>query len=616
MFGSISGTLSHFKRLLIFYLCVSSTMGYSQNIEELLAMKSDSIPFLKRMLSGSPFSISGNYGFSLRSYSTDGDMVRQTPLSSTLYANATAQLYSITIPVSFILNNLDNFNHPFHKEYFQGILSNQRNRLSRIGISPYYKFIKVHAGHRYMNFSNYTLSNHNFLGGGVELTPGKFRFAAMAGRLAKAEPIDLALDRPNLPVYRRIGWGFKAGYGTNSDYIDFILFNAKDDRNSLDQQILPDAIFQPEENLVMSLKGQKALSKNLQVDFEVARSGHSRNLSDERISHAGGLSLDYDNPLFRRRTSTSYGNAASANLAYRLGKIQLGAGYQRIDPQFKTFGAYFFNDDLENYTFQLSGYGIKNFSFSGSAGLQRNNLDGSREASYRRFISALNANYQLKTWIFGLNYSNFNSTINYVLSEDLDSLKVIIVTSDVSMNISKSLTATNGTMHNFNLRGGIQKVNQNLETPTGNPATNMYYANLGYNLRLKSDLQCNVNLDYNQNSLSGIRQDRYGIGGRIGKSLFKNKLDLAIGSQIYKGSSPQDIRSSMQTNHSFKANWKISKLHALQLQLNSIQNKRITVNTTDRFSEFIASVGFNGRFEYKPFVKKIANQQTDGPDEK
>lgn len=37
-------------------------------------------------------------------------------------------------------------------------------------------------------------------------------------------------------------------------------------------------------------------------------------------------------------------------------------------------------------------------------------------------------------------------------------------------------------MHNFNLRGGLQKVNQNLETPAGNPATNMYYANLGYNL--------------------------------------------------------------------------------------------------------------------------------------
>ena len=171
--------------ILIFCLVFWNTNGHSQNIEDLLNRKKDSTSFIKNMLSGDPFSVTGNYGLSLRSYNTDGEMVRQTPLSSTLYANATAKLYSITIPVSFILNNLDNFSHPFHKEYFQGMLSNQRNRLSRLGISPYYKWIKVHAGHRYMNFSNYTLSNHNFLGAGIELTPGKLRFAAMAAQITR-----------------------------------------------------------------------------------------------------------------------------------------------------------------------------------------------------------------------------------------------------------------------------------------------------------------------------------------------------------------------------------------------------------------------------------------------
>ena len=255
MFGSISNNFLILKRIFVICLCLYGNFVHGQNIEDLLNRKKDSTSFIKNMFSGEPFSVTGNYGLSLRSYNTDGEMVRQTPLSSTLYANATAKLYSITIPVSFILNNLDNFSHPFHKEYFQGMLSNQRNRLSRIGISPYYKWIKVHAGHRYMNFSNYTLSNHNFLGAGIELTPGKLRFSAMAGRLAKAEPIDLALDRPNLPVYRRVGWGFKAGYGTNSDFIDFIFFRAKDDANSLQDQVITEGILQPEENLVMEIKG-------------------------------------------------------------------------------------------------------------------------------------------------------------------------------------------------------------------------------------------------------------------------------------------------------------------------------------------------------------------------
>ena len=59
-----------------------------------------------------------------------------------------------------------------------------------------------------MSFSPYTLSGHEFLGGGVELTPDKipFKFSAMYGRLQKAtEPDTLSGD----PSYKRMGGGFK-----------------------------------------------------------------------------------------------------------------------------------------------------------------------------------------------------------------------------------------------------------------------------------------------------------------------------------------------------------------------------------------------------------------------
>lgn len=584
------------------FLCVA-VISYGQNVEDIFSKKNDSTRLLKQIFRGDPFSVTGNFGLTFRSYSTDGPNDRQTPLSSTIFGNATAQIYSITIPVNFIINNLNEFQHPFHKDYFKGMLTNQRNRLSRLGISPYYKWIKVHAGHRYMNFSNYTLSNHNFFGAGIELNPGKFRFAAMSGRLAKAEPVDLSLDRPNLPVYRRTGWGVKVGYGSAIDFVDFMIFKSKDDVTSVFPQSDSLSPLLPGENLVMAIKGQKQLVKNLKVDFELSRSGHTRDQNDP-LSGNGGISADYNNFLFRRRSSTSYGNAVNANISYKLKKIQIGGGYQRIDPQFRTFGAYFFNDDLENITLQFSGYGIKNFSFAGTAGMQRNNLDKSRPATYRRFISSFNATYQLKSWILGANYSNFHSNINYVLSDNLDSLKVVIVTSDLSGNISKSITSGGGTVHNFNLRGGQQKVNQNVETPTGNPATNMYYTNLGYNLRLRSEWHFNINVDYNQNSLSGIRQDRYGGGVRGGKTLFNSKLDMTLGTQMYRGSSPDDVRSSFQANNNLKIMWKITRLQTLLLQLNSIHSKRYSGSSTVQMSELIATVGFNGRFDYKPFQKK------------
>ena len=261
---------------IICFLLLSLIKVNAQDVEELLSKSKDSIPFIKNILTGDPFSLTGSYGLSMRSYNTNGAMNRQTPLSSTLYANVTARVYNITIPASFILNNLDDFHQPFHKGYLDGFLTNQRNRLARLGFSPYYKWIKVHVGHRYMNFSDYTLSNHNFLGAGVELTPGKFRFSAMAGRLAKAEPIDIALDRPNLPIYRRTGWGVKAGYGGPTDFIDLMLFRAEDDPGSLSIPEIEGVSLQPAENLVMGIKGKKTIVENLSVDFELSRSGHTR----------------------------------------------------------------------------------------------------------------------------------------------------------------------------------------------------------------------------------------------------------------------------------------------------------------------------------------------------
>lgn len=589
----------------IFLTCFGVFRSQAQDVEELWSRAKDTTPFFKDILRGDPFSLSGSYGFNLRSYNTDGTSNRQTPLSSTLYGQATAQIYSITIPANFILNNLDDFHQPFHKGYLDGILSNQRNRLTRIGISPYYKWIKLHAGHRYMNFSDYTLSNHNFLGGGVELTPGKFRFSAMAGRLAKAEPVDIALDRPTLPVYRRTGWGIKAGYGGTNDYIDLILFRAEDDATSLTFVDPEEEAIQPAENLVLGIKGRKTIGDRLNLDFELSRSGHTRNLNDPLIRRTG-FSMEYDNPLFRRKISTSYGNAGSAKLQYRLDKMQVGLGYERIDPEFMTFGAYFFNKDLENYTASFSGYGIKDFSFNATAGLQKNNLDKTQEASYRRLIGSLDMNYLLDTWVFGLNYSNYTSDTRYVLNEDYNSLKVVIVTSDASVNISKNLKSDGDQVQNINFRSGIQKVNQNVETPTGNPATNMYYANLSYGLRFLSGWNLRANTDFNQNSISRVRQSRFGAGANIGRSWFENKLDLSAGAQVYVSNSPGGELKSRQANENIRLQWRMSDLQTLQFQISSLQNHRTQNRVTDRFNEVIFTLGFTGQFDYRPFDKNNA----------
>lgn len=570
-----------------------------QDVEELLVNVGDSTYFVEKLIDEAPFSISGDYGLLMRSYSTDADIDRQTPLNSMAYANITAEVEEITIPINLILNNLDDFSHPFHRGYAKGIFTNVKDRLTRVGLSPYYKWIKVHAGHRYMTMSNFTLADHSFLGGGVELTPGNWRIAAMAGRLAKAEPVDLAIDEFAFPVYRRTGWALKVGYGNERDFIDLIMFQAKDDPESLTENNIADFSMQPAENVVLGIKGQKTIIENLDLDFEIARSGFTRNLEDEYVRESRFFA-DYNRFLFRRKISTYYGNAIAANLNYDLEKTQIGMSYQRIDPRFQTFGAYFFDVDLENYTFNLTGYGWGNFSFMGTAGLQRNNLDKSSLTTHKRLIGSANLSYQLETWSFGVDYSNYKSDIRYLMSSGFDSLKVVIVTSDASLNISKNIVGDGGWGQNINFLGGMQTVNQNIETPTGDPDTKMYYANLGYNIRTPRKWNLRVSLDYNQNSINEFEQKRYGCGGQLSKAWFDDKLAISIGAQVYVSNSSGGELRSRQSNQNLRAFWEINELHNLELKFSTIQNETINAGVKDKFSEMVISLGFSGQFGYTP----------------
>ena len=155
---------------------------------------------------------------------------------------------------------------------------NLTNRFNRVGASPYYKWVKLHAGHRSMNFSEYTLSNLVYLGGGVDLTPDNWRISALYGRLAKAEPLDLSLITPNVPIYQRMGWGTKIGYGTSDQFIDVMIFKAWDDPNSISFTD-PQTVF-PNENMVVGLKGQKTLFEKFRLGVDFGRSSLSPDLND------------------------------------------------------------------------------------------------------------------------------------------------------------------------------------------------------------------------------------------------------------------------------------------------------------------------------------------------
>jgi hypothetical protein len=149
--------------------------------------------------------INGGLQLSNVFYHTSLDTAYRSPLSYIISGQFNLSWKKITLPFSFILSEQErNFRQPFNQ----------------FGASPQYKWVTIHAGYRNITFSPYTLAGHTFLGGGVELNPGKLRFAAIYGRFTKAVHPDSVLILPGQSAYDRYALSVKLGVGKATNYFD------------------------------------------------------------------------------------------------------------------------------------------------------------------------------------------------------------------------------------------------------------------------------------------------------------------------------------------------------------------------------------------------------------
>ena len=210
--------------------------------------------------------------------------------------------------------------------------------MNRLSIHPSYKWITTHIGDVSMNFSPYTLSGHQFTGFGVDLTPqGKFKVSAMYGRLVKSSEYD-AINADLVPTYKRYGYGFKTQYSLEKINLGLSFFKAKDQISSLSIPIPFELGLTPQENTAISFETSFKLFQKLQVLTEFANSSITEDSRITANTKARSVSALF---LNSNATTTSY-KAFKGQLAYPAGKGTLGLGYERIDPNYRTLGGYYF----------------------------------------------------------------------------------------------------------------------------------------------------------------------------------------------------------------------------------------------------------------------------------
>ena len=453
-------------------------------------------------------------------YSTSDTVKRRDPYQLILSGNLNLNLFGYDAPFSFTYSNSQrSYTQPFN----------------RMSFTPRYKWIKAYVGHTSMSFSPYTLSGHSFKGAGVELTPGNWRLALMGGQLKKAvgyDPISTSVAQPS---YRRMGYGLKFGYEKGPSGILVNIFTAKDDKASI-MEVPENVQLHPMQNLAMGVSGRTSLFGHIALEGEYSVSILN---SDLRLVPVQADSTDAGVGSFSSHMSgTRSFDAWSIGAGYQSSIAGLMLRYERIAPDYQTLGAYYFNNDLENFTLSptlrmLDG----RFSLSGNAGVQRNNLDRIRESTTKRFVGAGNINFMIsEKWNVAVNYSNFSTFVNMKPQEDpffrdnMDSLNFYQVTNQVggSANFTFGESEAPGNIMIFT---SYQKANETGAGEQEGSASGFMTANGSYSQVIKN-ANMTISILYNVNSAdgTGLKSLYHGPGITISKTLPDKNIRASLNS--------------------------------------------------------------------------------------
>lgn len=519
-------------------------------------------------------------------YASAGQENRRNPYTYFLSGNLNVNIIEFSLPVSFTFSN-------------QSITLQQP--FNQFILHPKYKWLTAHIGYTSMSFSPYTLGGHIFLGAGIEAAPqGKWKCSAMYGRFLKAVQYDSS-DKRNQPAFERWGYGFKTHYGDQKAFADFILFRAKDKINSLPD--VPEvAGVWPQENLALSMGGGATFFKKIQVKYEISGSAITSDIRAEK-SNLKNL-YSYTGPLFRPRTSTAYYKAMKSSLNYSGNGYGFGIAYERIDPGYKTLGAYFFNNDLENISINgstaLAGGKV---TVGASVGRQRDNLDNSKVSTLKRTVSSLTVGFTpSKNLNISTSYSNFTSFTNrqspftkinrLTPYDNLDTLNYIQLSQNLNASAAYTIRAEKNRQSSANMTISLMTTSDKQGGKENTPGTTFVNFNAGYNYiftEKKLTISPTFNLSKNTGAASSFTA---GPTVTVSKSLGTRQTRVSATANANRSYADSKYISQVITLRG-SCNYTLLKKHNLTLSL-------VSLNRTGRgiasFTEFTGTLGYSYSF--------------------
>jgi len=555
------------KRLLIPILtCLFPVALYAQNLEGLSKQK--------------PVLISGGLTARTIFYDAIGIPNRRQPFSYIFTGSPTISIFnSFTIPLSFTYSEQDrSFRQPFNQ----------------FGMSPYYKWITIHAGYRNINYSQFTLAGHTILGAGIELRPGIFRFGFITGRFNRATPVDTSSKSFQPFTYSNHGSAGKIGIGKGPNFFEVSMLKAKDDSSSVHPRPEFIGTVTPAENIVIGINGQLKFLKDFTFAIEAATSLYTRNLSNNTAlsdSANKGITKILGNFISTNSTTERY-NAIQTSLGFHQKIFSAKLQYRRVDPDYKTMGAYFFNSDIENITFAPSLNLLKNkIRFGGSIGFQHDNLKKQKQTTSSRVIGSANLSAELNEH-FGvdLTYSNYSNTQLRKTILLGNTFRIAQVSENYSFT-PRYILASEKFVHsvvfsaNYNIFSSVDKTIDNLsDTKSKN-----YFLNYQITL-VPKNLTYTFNMNYTDVNSASYEDGNYGVTLGVNKVMKNSKLTAGWLGSFLKGLHGKS--TGLILNQNVNVNYRISKHHSFGTTLSFINNRSQQTLITPTYSEWQADLNY------------------------
>ena len=392
------------------------------------------------------------------------------------------------------------------------------------------------------------------------------------------------------------------GYGKPGNYVDLLMLRAKDNTASIAS--VPQSATQtvlPAENLVVGMTARFLIVQHITVELDAAVSAYTRDVRASEVSAEGNSPVTrFFGKLFTPRLSTQLTQATQAAIGYRIKNAGIKLQYKRIDPNFQTMGAYYFQSDIESYAIAPNLTLMEGkLRLSGSYGIQFDNLASNKSARTGRKIGSLVVSYN-PAMAFGidLQLSNYGISQQAGLRPLIDTLK--LAQNNFSATVNTRYTIQNEEVLNLftfsATRQQLSDLNQRTAAFTNNTNTNL---NVGYFYqRVKTGLGANVLLSYTEANLAqGMATKFYGPTLGLSKGFLENKLNTSVNGSYLVNRQNSLVGESMSgqvINASVSVNYQVAKRQTMNLNLLYLNSN--TGIAEQRYNELRGTLGYGISF--------------------